>query len=189
MSRTEIKIAGYGGQGVITLSKMIAAAAILYQDGITATQTEAYGAQARGGACWAEVVISDEGMIDYPRAIVPVDVLMVFSEEAARNYKNEVKKDGIAIFDPLTVRPRKFKVKAKRYAVPANQIATEELKMSVTQNSIMFGAFIGITGIIDKASAEECVRNFVPSKFIEINLDAFRHGLEIGKKLKEEASS
>ncbi|MHA1649098.1 MAG: 2-oxoacid:acceptor oxidoreductase family protein [Candidatus Helarchaeota archaeon] len=189
MTRTEIKIAGYGGQGVITLSKMIAAAAILHQEGITATQTEAYGAQARGGACWAEVVISDEEMIDYPRAIVPVDVLMVFSEEAARNYKGEVKKDGIAIFDPLTVRPRKFKVKAKRYAVPANQIATEELKMPVTQNAIMFGAFIGITGLIDEESGRQCVRDFVPSKFIDINLKAYERGLEIGKKLKEEESS
>jgi 2-oxoglutarate ferredoxin oxidoreductase subunit gamma len=186
MTRTEIKIAGYGGQGVITLSKMIAAAAILHQDGITATQTEAYGAQARGGACWAEVVISDEDMIDYPRAIVPVDVLMVFSEEAARDYRNELKKDGVGIYDPLTVRARKFKVKAKRFAVPANQIATEELKMSVTQNAIMFGAFIGLTNLIDEKSGEECVRNFVPSKFIDINLEAFKRGLEIGRTLKQE---
>ncbi|MHA1325432.1 MAG: 2-oxoacid:acceptor oxidoreductase family protein, partial [Candidatus Helarchaeota archaeon] len=124
MTRTEIKIAGYGGQGVITLSKMIAAAAILHQEGITATQTEAYGAQARGGACWAEVVLSDEDMIDYPRAIVPVDVLIVLSEEAAKNYKSDVKKGGVAIFDPFTVREKKFRVKAKKFAVPANQIAT-----------------------------------------------------------------
>ena len=189
MGRTEIKIAGYGGQGVITLSKMIAAAAILHQEGITATQTEAYGAQARGGACWAEVVISDEDMIDYPRAMVPVDVLMAFSEEAASNYKGDVKKNGIAIFDPLTVRPRKFKVKCNRYAVPANQIATEELKMGVTQNAIMFGAFIGLTGLITEESGETCIRNFVPKKFIEINLKAYKRGLEIGKKLKEEGPS
>ncbi|NVM27216.1 MAG: 2-oxoacid:acceptor oxidoreductase family protein [Candidatus Helarchaeota archaeon] len=186
MTRTEIKIAGYGGQGVITLSKMIAAAAILHQKGITATQTEAYGAQARGGACWAEVVISDEDMIDYPRAIVPVDVLMVFSQQAAQTYKSNVKKDGIAIFDPLTVREKRFRVKAQKFPVPANQIATEELKMPVTQNSIMFGAFIGITGLITEESGRICVKNFVPSKFIDINLQAFERGLEIGKKLKAE---
>ena len=189
MSRTEIKIAGYGGQGVITLSKMIAAAAILHQDGITATQTEAYGAQARGGACWAEVVLSDEDMIDYPRAIVPVDVLMVFSEEAARNYKGDVKKGGIAIYDPFTVRAKRFKVKATRYAVPANEIATEELKMPVTQNSIMFGAFIGITGLITEESGKICVENFVPKKFLDVNLKAFARGLEIGNKLKTETES
>ncbi len=189
MTRYEIKIAGYGGQGVITLSKMIAAAAILHQDGTTATQTEAYGAQARGGACWAEVVLSDEDMIDYPRAIVPVDVLMVFSEEAARNYKNDVKKEGIAIFDPLTVREKKFKVKANRYAVPANQIATEELKMPVTQNAIMFGAFVGLTGLITEDSGAKCVKSFVPSKFIDINIQAYERGLEIGKKLKQEGPS
>ncbi len=186
MTRKEIKIAGYGGQGVITLSKMIAAAAILHQEGMTATQTEAYGAQARGGGCWAEVVLSDEDMIDYPRAIVPVDVLMVFSEEAALQYKKDIKKEGIAIFDPLTVRPKKFKVKAKTYAVPANQIATEELNMPVTQNSIMFGAFVGITGLISEDSGRACVKSFVPPKFVDINLEAYERGLKIGKKLKAE---
>ncbi|NVM55108.1 MAG: 2-oxoacid:acceptor oxidoreductase family protein [Candidatus Helarchaeota archaeon] len=189
MTRTEIKIAGYGGQGVITLSKMIAAAAILHQKGITATQTEAYGAQARGGACWAEVVLSDEDMIDYPRAIVPVDVLMVFSEEAARNYRGDVKKGGIAIFDPLTVREKRFRVKATKFPIPANQIATEELKMPVAQNSIMFGAFVGITGLITEESGKICVENFVPKKFIDINLKAYEKGLEIGKKLKTETDS
>ncbi len=186
MTRKEIKIAGYGGQGVITLSKMIASAAILYQKGTTATQSEAYGAQARGGACWAEVIISDEGMIDYPRALIPVDVLMVLSEEAAKSYKSDVKPDGIAIFDPLTVKEKKFKVKARRFAVPANQIATEELKMPVTQNAIMFGAFVGITDLITEEAGRECVKSFVPSKFIDVNIQAYERGLEIGKKLKDQ---
>jgi len=185
MTRTEIKIAGYGGQGVITLGKMIAAAAILHQEGTTATQTEAYGAQSRGGSCWSAVVISDED-IDYPEAIIPVDILIVLSEEAAKNFKNDVKPDGIAIFDPFTVKAKKFKVKAKTYEVPANQIATEELKMPVTQNAVMFGAFVGITESITEEAGRTCVQDFVPEKFIEINLRAYDRGLEIGKKLKEE---
>jgi 2-oxoglutarate ferredoxin oxidoreductase subunit gamma len=188
MTRYEIKIAGYGGQGVITLSKMIAAAAILHQEGITATQTEAYGAQARGGACWAEVVISDEEMIDYPRAIVPVDVLIVLSEEAARNYKGDVKKEGIAIYDPKTVIAKKFRVKCKSYEVPATKLATEDLNMPVAQNVIMFGAFIGLTNLITEKAGKECVRDFVPSKFVDINFQAYDLGLEIGRKLKAEVA-
>ena len=188
MTRTEIKIAGYGGQGVITLGKMIAATAILHQQGTTATQTEAYGAQSRGGSCWSAVVISDEEMIDYPQAMIPVDILIVLSEEAARNFKNEVKPDGIAIFDPLTVTAKKFKVKAKTYEVPANQIAMEELKMPVTQNTVMFGAFVGITESVTEEAGRSCVQDFVPEKFVDINLRAYERGLEIGKKLKDASS-
>ena len=66
MARSEIRVIGYGGQGVITLSKMIAYAGVI--DDKEAVQTEAYGPASRGGSCWAEVVI-DEDPIDYPRAI------------------------------------------------------------------------------------------------------------------------
>ncbi|MHA1323488.1 MAG: 2-oxoacid:acceptor oxidoreductase family protein, partial [Candidatus Helarchaeota archaeon] len=67
--------------------------------------------------------------------------------------------------------------------------ATEELKMPVVQNAIMFGAFIGITGLITEESGKSCVKDFVPSKFIDINLKAYEKGLEIGKKLKNESSA
>ena len=69
MARSEIRCIGYGGQGVITLSKMIAYAAVV--DNKEAVQTEAYGPASRGGSCWAEVVVDDERAIDYPRAILP----------------------------------------------------------------------------------------------------------------------
>jgi 2-oxoglutarate ferredoxin oxidoreductase subunit gamma len=127
-------------------------------------------------------------MIDYPQAIIPVDILIVLSEEAAKNFKNDVKPSGIAIFDPFTVKAKKFKPKAKAYEVPANQIATEELKMPVTQNAVMFGAFVGITESITEEAGRSCVQDFVPEKFIDINLRAYDRGLEIGKKLKEEAA-
>jgi len=77
MTRFETRIAGYGGQGVITLSKMIITASTLYE-GLAGTQTEAYSAAARGGKCWAEVVIDLDKtvkVIDYPKALEPYDFL------------------------------------------------------------------------------------------------------------------
>ena len=85
MVRYEIRIAGFGGQGVISLSKMIITAASLYEN-LAATQTEAYSASARGGACWAEVVVEldkDVKTIDYPQALQPYDFLIVLSGESA----------------------------------------------------------------------------------------------------------
>ena len=80
MARYEVRIAGYGGQGVITLSKMIITAASMYE-GLARTQTEAYSAAARGGKCWAEVVVDldkDAKLIDYPKALEPYDFLIIF---------------------------------------------------------------------------------------------------------------
>ena len=56
MARYEIRLAGFGGQGIITLSKMIITAASIYEN-LAATQTEAYSSSARGGRGWAEVVV------------------------------------------------------------------------------------------------------------------------------------
>ena len=109
MTRYEIRIAGYGGQGVITLSKMIITAASLYEN-LAATQTEAYSASARGGRCWAEVVIElDKNVktIDYPKALRPYDFLIILSGESAAGvnpkYFKEGKNTGYLIWDPSTI--------------------------------------------------------------------------------------
>ncbi|MHA1982480.1 MAG: 2-oxoacid:acceptor oxidoreductase family protein, partial [Promethearchaeota archaeon] len=89
MVRYEIRISGYGGQGVITLSKMIITASSLYEN-LAATQTEAYSAAARGGKCWAEIVVELDRkieLIDYPKALQPYDFLIVLSEESASDVK------------------------------------------------------------------------------------------------------
>ena len=74
--RREIRIAGFGGQGVILAGIVLGKAASLY-DGLYAVQTQSYGPEARGGASRAEVVISDEE-IDYPKVQSP-DILVAMS--------------------------------------------------------------------------------------------------------------
>jgi 2-oxoglutarate ferredoxin oxidoreductase subunit gamma len=79
VNRYEIHAVGLGGMGVIQLSKLITKAAVNYQNRI-AVQTEAYSAAARGGRCWADVVVEldeAEKMIDYPKALSPYDFVFV----------------------------------------------------------------------------------------------------------------
>ena len=122
MTRMEIKIAGYGGQGVITLGKLITVNAILHCKDLTAAQSESYGAAARGGACWTEVIIDDEyKIIDYPRSIPGnTDIAVIFSNPAAKRYASEVKRDnGIIIYDPKTVDEANFSSHHTLYKIPA----------------------------------------------------------------------
>ena len=176
-----MKIAGYGGQGVITLSKFIATAALIYEDK-EVVQTEAYGAQARGGACWAEVVISDEE-IDCPRAIEP-DFLVVLSKQAAGMYRNDLKKDGIAFLDPLTVTSFKPKSTQTVYEIPAQKIAKDEFNMPVVANVIYFAAISTLTNLITLDSAKKIIETMIPKKHRDVNLKAFERGLELAKSIK-----
>jgi 2-oxoglutarate ferredoxin oxidoreductase subunit gamma len=197
MVRYEIRIAGFGGQGVITLSKMITMASSLYE-GLAATQTEAYSASARGGKCWAEVVVDKDQnikIIDYPKALQPYDFLIILSEESASDVKpNFIKKSdntGFLIWDPSTI--KKFKA-AKRIkkglSIPVQKLAVERFGNIVFGNSIIFGAFTMLAGIFSEESALETIKNFVPPNTLEKNLEAFELGkqeaIEFLKKLEEE---
>ncbi|MFX0034743.1 MAG: 2-oxoacid:acceptor oxidoreductase family protein [Candidatus Hermodarchaeota archaeon] len=197
MTRYEIHISGFGGQGVITLSKMITTAAALYED-LASTQTEAYSASARGGRCWAEVVVDlnkDIKIIDYPKALRPYDFLIILSEEAAASINPDyVKKDentGYLIWDPSTI--KNFKIVNnihKALGVPIQKIAVEKFGDIVFGNSILFGIFTSLSGIISEESAIETIKKFVPSSSLSKNLEAFEIGKkeaqEFIKKLKEE---
>ena len=175
--RKEVKIAGFGGQGVITLSKLIAEGAMLYE-GKEVCQTEAYGAAARGGSCWAECIVSDN-LIDYPRAETP-DYMIFFSKEAANAYKKEITKDGTFIVDPTTV--KKFRArKNKVVEIPATTAAID-LGMSVVANVIMLGAVAVVTGMLSKEAARKTVQSSVPQKFLDINIKALEIRFDLAEK-------
>lgn len=196
MVRYEIRISGYGGQGVITLSKMIITASSLYEN-LAATQTEAYSAAARGGKCWAEVVVELDRkieLIDYPKALQPYDFLIVLSEEAASDIKPDFVKDGktgFLIWDTSTInKMRTAKRIKKTLGVPIQKLAVEKFNNIVFGNTILFGIFTVLSGIFSEESAIETIKSFVPASTLDINLEAFelgkQEGLEFLKKLQEE---
>ncbi|MHA1147406.1 MAG: 2-oxoacid:acceptor oxidoreductase family protein [Promethearchaeota archaeon] len=189
MARYEIRAAGYGGQGVITLSKMIITAASMYE-GLAATQTEAYSAAARGGKCWAEVVVDldrDIKIIDYPQALQPYDFLVILSEEAAGDVKpNHIKKkgdSGFLIWDPSTINKfRAAKRIKKTLSLPVQRIAREQFGNIVYGNTILFGAFTILANIFSEESAIETIKKFVPAATLQTNMEAF----ELGKQEAQE---
>jgi len=197
MVRYEIRISGYGGQGVITLSKMIITASSLYEN-LAATQTEAYSAAARGGKCWAEVVVEldrDKKLIDYPKALEPYDFLIVLSEEAAGDIKPDLVKEGetgFLIWDSSTITKfRAAKRVKKSLGIPIQKLAVEKFNNMVFGNTILFGIFTVLSGIFSEESAIETIKNFVPVSTLDINLESFelgkQEGMDFLKKVKEES--
>lgn len=178
-SRVEIKIGGFGGQGIVTLGRLIAYAA--NSVGKYATETIAYGSEARGGSSWADVVVDDEE-VDYPRCSQP-DVAILFSQEAATTFGNTVRDGGLILYDPVTVEKVVTRPDVRAFPIPAT-VAARELGAAVVANTVMFGAFVALSGLFPVDSAERGIQPAVPSEVLGLNLRAFRKGVELAQGMK-----
>jgi 2-oxoglutarate ferredoxin oxidoreductase subunit gamma len=175
---TEIRFAGFGGQGIIRSGIIIGKAASIFDDKF-ATMNQSFGPEARGGACSAQVVVSDDRVL-YPYVTVP-DILVAMSQEAYAKYESELSADGLLLFDEDLVKPKSAKGNIKLYAVPATRFA-EELGNRIIANVAMLGFFTAITGVVSREAMEQALPTLVPERFVELNLKAFARGYEYGQK-------
>lgn len=171
MERTEIRIAGTGGQGVIFAGILLADAAI--RDGKQVVQSQSYGPEARGGASRAEVIISDQE-IDYPK-VLDADILLCMSQEACDRYAGKLKRGGLLILDSTYV-TRAPLVHAVR--VPITELARQATGREITANVAALGLLAGLTGVVSRDSLEAAVRARSPRGTAEINLKALAAGWE-----------
>jgi len=173
--KKDIRICGFGGQGVILAGFIIGKAASVFEN-YNAVQSQSYGPEARGGAARSEVIISDE-KIGYPRP-VGVDCLVAMSQESFDTYRDDIRDDAIIIVDPDLV--KRHDIGRKLYKVNALKIA-EELGNKIVTNIVMVGAFTSIYGLLKPEAVKESVIDSVPKRFTELNVKAFERGFEAGK--------
>ncbi len=176
MQLTEIRIAGFGGQGVILSAIILGKAASIFQ-GAFATMTQNFGPEARGGACSAQLMLSDSPVL-YPYVTHP-DIMVILSQEAFVRFGSEVKDRGILIVEQDLVRVSDLKKEIQIYSVPATRIA-EELGKRMVLNSVMVGFFTAVTHLLEPDAVHKAVADSVPKNFRELNLQAFERGYEYG---------
>ncbi|HUO24712.1 MAG TPA: 2-oxoacid:acceptor oxidoreductase family protein [Candidatus Aquilonibacter sp.] len=176
MRLTEIRIAGFGGQGVILSAVVLGKAASIYEDGF-ATMTQNFGPEARGGACSAQLVLSDSPVL-YPYVTRP-DILVVMSQEAYTRFAPELKPEGLLIVEEDLVRVSDLKGDPRVYSIPATRFA-EELGKRMVLNSVMVGFFTAVTKLLTADAVRNAVADSVPPNFRELNLKAFEKGFDYG---------
>jgi 2-oxoglutarate ferredoxin oxidoreductase subunit gamma len=176
MATTEIKIGGFGGQGVILSGMIIGKAAALY-DKKDATLTQAFGPEARGSACSAQVIVSD-GEILYPYVTRP-DIMVTLSQDAYAKFGSELKEDGILIIEQDLVKPQNVPSTMKVFGVPATRIA-EELGRKMVLNIVLVGFFTAVTKLIGVDAMRQAVKSAVPPGTEDLNLKAFDRGYQYG---------
>lgn len=176
---TEIRIAGFGGQGVILAASVIGKACAIFE-GHYGTMTQSFGPEARGGSSSAQVILSTEPIL-YPYVTQP-DILVVMSQEAATRFIPQLKHGGILITEQDLVRVGHLPAGVRAYGVPATRLA-EELGRKVVLNVVMVGFFGAVTNLLDPESLRKAVEDSVPPAMQKLNLQAFDKGYEYGSKL------
>jgi len=172
--RYEIRLSGEGGQGLVLAGKILAEAAALY-DGKNATQSQSYGPEARGGASRSDVIIS-AGEIDYPKAI-NLDLLLALTQESVDKYICDLKPQGILVLDSHAVSdPPDFGGRVVK--VPVVKLAKEKVGKIIVANMVALGVIVGIAGVVTPEATENALLTRVPKGTQEINLKAFRMGME-----------
>ena len=179
--RTEIRITGLGGQGVVLMGEILGRAAVY--DGKHAVQTQSYGAEARGSAAKSEVIVSDE-KIGFP-VVRRCDVLVAMSQTALEKNLKDLKQNGILIVDERMVKElpdaptlAKFKV----FKVPATETAETRFNSKIYANTVMLGFLTGITRVVSQTAVEEAIADSVSTKVKENNIRGFRVGLKLAEQ-------
>ena len=172
--KTEIRIAGTGGMGVVLAGVILGHTAVVY-GGLEAVQSQSYGSEARGTAAKSEVIVSDQP-IKYPK-VRESDYFIVMSQKALEMYLAGAKKNSVLIVDPDLVNTKDIKG-YEIVEVPAMKIA-DELGLRLVSNMVMLGAFVKKSGLFPLEILEKAVADMIRSKTLELDLRAIRAGADL----------
>ncbi len=196
MSNMELRLAGSGGQGVILATVILAEAAILA--GKYTAQSQAYGPEARGGSCKAEVLIS-EAPIGFTKVQKPT-FLMVLTQKALDDYGHDLPENCVVLADESLKIPQELNL-PHLIQLPILRTAQEKVGKAMTANIVAVGAINALLGLVSQDVLREAVMLHVPKGTEALNARALEAGLALGshkaasavssqtKKKKETAAS
>ncbi|MGE4288215.1 MAG: 2-oxoacid:acceptor oxidoreductase family protein [Salinivirgaceae bacterium] len=172
----EIIIAGFGGQGVLSMGKILAYSGVMQNQEVS--WMPSYGPEMRGGTANVTVIISDE-RISSP-IIHEFDTAIILNQQSLDKFEKSVKPGGLLLFDPngITRPPQRKDINV--YSIEG---AEEAAKMGnpKTFNMIVMGAYIKIRPIVKMENVKKGLEKSLPErhhKLIPMNLDAIQVGME-----------
>jgi 2-oxoglutarate ferredoxin oxidoreductase subunit gamma len=170
----ELIIAGFGGQGVLTLGSTLAEAAVV--EGREVVWTPAYGAEMRGGPSFCTVIVSSDP-IGSP-VVAAADTAIIMNQFSLAKYQRQVRPGGTLLVNSSLVNTAEITTPERWIAIRANHLA-ETMGDARTANMVMLGAFLGLTRLVEPASVVEALRHILPERrhhLIPMNEQALRAG-------------
>ena len=181
----EIRVSGFGGQGVIRCGYIIGKTASLF-DAKHATLTQSFGPEARGSACSAQIIV-DDVPVRYPYLTKP-DTVVAMSQEAFDKFKKNVDTEATILVEEDFVKVSDLPDGVKVHAIPSTRLA-EEIGRRLVSNIVMVGFFTAVTKLISNEAARKAVKDLVPRGTEDLNLIAYDRGYEYGLKSLEGAQA
>ena len=175
MSNMELRLAGSGGQGVILATVILAEAAILA--GKYTAQSQAYGPEARGGSCKAEVLIS-EASIGFTKVQKPT-FLMALTQKALDDYGHDLPENCVVLADESLQIPQELNL-PHLTRLPILRTAQEKVGKLMTANIVAVGAINALLGLVSQDKLREAVMLHVPKGTEALNERALEAGLALG---------
>ena len=177
LDRFEIRLSGLGGQGIITLGKVLGQG-LAIGHGYQVAQTQSYGPEARGGSSRCDLVVSS-GRISYPKA-ESLDLLVALSQEACNAYYRHLKPGGILVIETDLVR----QPPTNHYlGLPYTQLAREKVGIVQAMNTVVLGSLAYLLPFVDAATMRKALKESLPAKIQEVNAKAFNLGNREAKRV------
>jgi len=175
---TEIILAGFGGQGVLLIGKLLAYAGM--KAGREVTWMPAYGPEMRGGTCNCTVVLSDRP-IGSPISKAPHG-LIVLNLPSLDKFEDAVRPGGIIVVNTSLINRLPRRTDVIVVAVPANEVAIE-CGSPKAANMVALGAYVGASGVValDHVKAIIAESFAAKPKLVEINHAALARGVALGQ--------
>lgn len=177
----KIIVAGFGGQGVMAIGKLLAYAGMLENKEVS--WLPSYGPEMRGGTANCDVMISDT-MIGSPVISSDATAAIIMNLPSLKKFENEVMPGGKIIINKSLINEETTRKDVDAYYVPANEIAAELGNPKVT-NMIMLGAYLELTKVVDSESVLEAFLKVFgenKAKVIPLNREALLKGAEAVRK-------
>jgi 2-oxoglutarate ferredoxin oxidoreductase subunit gamma len=174
LSRTEITIAGVGGQGSILAGDILGSAAVSHA-GLYAVKTQAYSSELRGGFATAWVIVSDEPVV-YPRVTAP-DILVAQAQDAMERFLETLRPEGVLIVDSDMI-PAPPEGPWRVFGISATSISRHDVGLSITANMVMLGALWEVSRLIPREAFEGAISSAVPAGKDKVNVEAFSLGAQ-----------
>ena len=175
-ARSEIRIGGTGGQGLILCAKMLADA--LTTAGKRVAQSQTYEPTSRGGYCNSDLVISARE-VDFPLATA-LDCLVLLDQMAVKPSWNLLKPGALVIADTRLC-PELPPGGYRTHHLPLSRRAIE-LGSERVANMVALGALAALSGVCERKALEHAVRAETPKSFLDINMDALAAGYGLGEQ-------
>lgn len=179
--KTEIIISGFGGQGVLSMGKILAYSGLMEDKEIT--WMPAYGPEQRGGTANVTVIVSDE-RISSP-ILSKYDVAIVLNQPSLDKFLPRVKKGGILIYDGFGITNAPVRDDIQIYRIDAMDKAAE-MKNTKVFNMIVLGGLLKVCPVVSTEGLNKALYKSLPErhhKLIPLNMEAVEEGMKIIQKI------